>query len=222
MRTRALLLVLLLSSGLAAEDLEKIQKKALEAEVKAMTAEAESLVKAGHLAEARIKYAESQALIEVKNVTEAIKHLDEEIQNRIKRALTDSRKLYESKKFKEAAAGLEDAMNLQALQPVLAYDLALCYHQLGDRAKALEYLGMAKAGTADPKQKQRLQQMVTLFTTGEAGPSLNDSEKDRLTRVNTLVDSVGLEAFLEDDAGEETAFADSDAPPVDSAPARSS
>ena len=214
-----MLLWLLLSSGLAAEDLEKTQKKALEAEVKTMTAEAESLVKAGHLAEARIKYAESQALIEVKNVTEAIKHLDEEIENRVRRALSDSRKLYESRKFKEAAAGLEDALNLQARQPVLAYDLALCYHQLGDRAKALEYLGKAKAGTGDPKQKQKLQQMVTIFTTGESGPALNDSEKDRLMRVNALVDSVGLEAFLEDDAGEETAFSDSEVADSELAPA---
>ena len=221
MRTRTLLLLFLLTSGLAAENLEKTQKKALEAQVKAMTAEAESLVKAGHLAEGRIKYAESQALIEVKDVTEAIKHLDEEIQKRIKNALSDSRKLYEAHKFKEAAASLDDAMNLQAFQPVLAYDLALCYHQLGERAKALEYLGKAKAGTADPKQKQKLQQMVTFFTTGENGLSLNAGDKDRVTRVNQLADSVGLESSLEDDAGEETAFSEADtplSPPVDAAP----
>ena len=71
-------------------------------------------------------------------------------------------------------------MKLQAFQPVLAYNLALCYHQLGERDKALEYLGKAKAGTADPKQKQKLLQMITFFTTGENGLSLNDSEKDRV------------------------------------------
>ena len=80
-------LVLLLCSGLAAENLEKTQKKELETQVKAMTAEAQSLERAGQLAEARIKYAESQALIEVKDVTDAIKHLDEEIQKRVKRCV---------------------------------------------------------------------------------------------------------------------------------------
>ena len=60
-------------------------------------------------------------------------------------------------------------MKLQAFQPVLAYDLALCYHQLGEREKALEYLGKAKAGTPDPKQKQKLLQLLTFFTTGENG-----------------------------------------------------
>ena len=40
MRTKAIVVILLLSVGLAAENLEKTQKKALEAEVKAMTAEA--------------------------------------------------------------------------------------------------------------------------------------------------------------------------------------
>ena len=159
MQTRTLLLTFLLCSGLAAENLEKTQKKALEAQVKTMTAEAESLERSGHLAEARIKYAESQALIEMKDVTDALKRLDEEIQKRVKNTLSDSRKLYELHKFKEAATALDEALKLQAFQPVLAYDLALCYHQLGERDKALEYLRKAKAGTADPKQKQRLLQL---------------------------------------------------------------
>jgi tetratricopeptide (TPR) repeat protein len=212
MRARTTVLVFRLCSSLAAENLEKTQKKTLEAQVKSMAAEAESLEKAGQLAEARIKYAESQALIEVKDVTDALKHLDEEIQKRVKNALGDSRKLYESRKFKEAAASLDQAMKLQAFQPVLAYDLALCYHQLGERDKALEYLGKAKAGTADPKQKQKLLQMLTFFTTGEGGLSLNDSDRDRVTRVNHLADSIGLEASLEDQAGEETSVAEADTP----------
>jgi hypothetical protein len=45
----------------------------LEAKVKTITAEAQKLEKAGQLAEARSRYAESQALIEVKEVTEALK-----------------------------------------------------------------------------------------------------------------------------------------------------
>ena len=212
MRARTIVLVFLLCSGLAAENLEKTQKKELEAQVKGMAAEAESLEKAGQLAEARIKYGESQALIEVKDVTDALKHLDEEIQKRVKNALSDSRQLYESRKFKEAAASLDQAMKLQAFQPVLAYDLALCYHQLGERDKALEYLGKARAGTADPKQKQKLLQMLTFFTTGEGGLSLNDSDRDRVTRVNHLADSIGLEALLEDQAGEETSVPDANTP----------
>ena len=60
---------------------------------------------------------------------------------------------------------------------MLSYDLALCYYQLGDRNKALEYLGKAKAGTAEPKQKQKLLQLLTFFTTGENGLSVNDSDK---------------------------------------------
>ena len=200
-----ILLLSMLCSGLAAENLEKTQKKELEAQVKTMTAEAQSLERSGRLAEARIKYAESQALIEMKDVTDALKHLDEEIQKRVKNALNDSRKLYEAHKFREAALALDEAMKLQAFQPVLAYNLALCYHQLGERDKALEYLGKARSGTADPKQKQKLMQMVSFFTTGESGLSLNETDKDRVTRVNRLADSIGLEASLQDDAGEDEA-----------------
>ena len=166
---KAILLVLFLCSSLAAENLEKTQKKELEAQVKTMTGEAERLEKAGQLAEARTKYAESQALIEVKDVTDALKHLDEEIHKRVKDALSESHKLYDAHKFKEAAATLDEGMKLQAFQPVLAYNLALCYHQLGDRKKALEYLRKANAGTSDPKQKQKLSQLLTFFTTGENG-----------------------------------------------------
>ena len=100
-------LVFVFCFALPADDLEKTQKKALEAQVKTMTAEAGKLEKAGQLAEARTKYAESQALIEMNDVTDAIKHLDDEIRKRVKDSLSDSRKLYESHKFKEAATALD-------------------------------------------------------------------------------------------------------------------
>ncbi len=218
MRTRTILLTifLLLSYGMAAENLEKTQKKELEAEVKAVTAEAEKLERAGKLAEARVKYTESQALIEVNAVTDAIKHLDEEIHKRVKDELNDSRKLYESHKFKEAAAVLEEGMKLQAFQSVLAYNLALCYYQLGERSQALEYLQKAEAGTAEPKQRQNLLQMHTFFITGENAPSVNESDRDRILRVNHLSDSVGLEASLEDAGGEEETFSEEDRPFSDS------
>lgn len=215
MRIRASLLVCLLCSVLAAENLEKTQKKELEAQVKTMKADAERLEKAGQLAEARTKYAESQALIEVNDVTDAIKRLDEEIHQRVKDALNASRKLYESRKYKEAATVLDESMKLQAFQSVLSYNLAICYYQLGEREKALEYLRKAKAGTADPKQKEKLSQLQTFFTTGENGVAMNDSEKDRITRVNQLADGIGLEASLEDDMGGEEPFAVADSPASD-------
>ncbi len=123
---RTIFLAVLLGSALAADNLEKTQKKELEAQVKTMTADAQRLAKAGQLAEARVMYAESQALIETKDVTDAIKHLDEEIHQRVKESLSGSRKLYDAHKFKEAAAALDEGMKLQAFQPVLAYNLALC------------------------------------------------------------------------------------------------
>jgi tetratricopeptide (TPR) repeat protein len=212
MRTRALGAILMLCIGVFAENLEKTQKKALEAEVKTMTAEAAALEKAGHLAEARTKYAESQALLEVKNVTDAIKHLDEEIRKRAKDSLNASRKLYDSHKFKEAAIALDESMKLQAFQSILAYNLALCYYQLGEHTQALEYLGRANASTADPKKKQALSQLATYFTTGENRPSINDSDKNRISRINHLSESIGVDAFLEDEGGDEETLAEDGTP----------
>src|SRR5438045_2914767 len=212
MRTITILLIAVLRFGLAADNQEKTQKKALEAQVKTMTAEAARLEKAGQLAEARATYAESQALIEVKDVMDAIKRLDEEIHKRVKDALKESHKLYESHKFQEAAALLEEGMKLHAFQPVLTYDLALCYHHLGDRDKAIEYLRRARSGVGDPKQKEKLSQMLTFFTTGENPTAVNDKDKDRILRVNRLADSIGLEASLQDEGGVEEAFSDPGTP----------
>jgi tetratricopeptide (TPR) repeat protein len=204
MRLLPIVLGLALCSPLAADDLEKTQKKEFEAQVKIMTAEGQRLEKAGKLVEARGKYAESQALIEVKDVTEAIKHLDDEIHNRVKSNLAASRKLYEAHNYKQAASSLEEGLKLEAYEPVLAYNLALCYHQLGEREKALEYLIRAKTGTGDPKQKQKLLQLITFVTTKESGLSLKDAEKDRVGRVNTLAESIGVDASLEDSLGEDS------------------
>ena len=218
MRLRTILVALVLCSPLAAENLEKTQKKELEAQVKTMTAEAKSLEKAGQLAEARRKYAESQALIEMKDVTEAIKHLDEEIHKRVKETLSEARKLYVAGKFKEAAAALDEGMNLHAFQSVLAYDLALCHFHLGDRQKAMEFLGRAKAGTGDPKQKQKLSQLATYFTTGKDGLALNDSDKARVVRVNDLSESIGVDAYLEDSVEDDEPSPESAAPANSAAP----
>jgi tetratricopeptide (TPR) repeat protein len=212
MGIKAILLVFVLCFALAAENLEKAQKKELEAQVKTMMAEAASLQKTGQLAQARTKYAESQALIEMKEVTEAIQHLDEEIHTRVKNTLSESRKLYDVRKFKEAAIVLDEGMKLQAFQAVLSYNLALCYYQLGERSKALEYMREAKAGTADPKQKLKLLQLLSILNTGESGISVNDRDKDRISRVNRLSESIGLEASLEDAGGDEDSLSESGTP----------
>ena len=130
-------LLLLSCPFLHADNLEKTQKKELEAQVKTITAEAETLEKTGQLAEARARYAESQALIETKDVTDALKHLDEQIHKRVKDNLNDRETLYEARKFQGAAALLEESLKLQAFLAQISYNLALCYYQLGDRAKAV-------------------------------------------------------------------------------------
>ena len=208
MRVAAISVFLAFCLTATADDLEKNQKKEFEAQVKVMTAEAQRLEKAGKLAEARTKYAESQALIEVKDVTDAIKHLDDEIHRRVKDALSASRKLYEAGKYKQAAASLEEGLKFEAFQPVIAYDLALCYYKLGEREKAFEYLLKAKAGTGDPKQKQKLLQLITFFTTEENGASLKDADRERISRVNTLSESIGVDASLEDSLGSDEQFAE--------------
>ena len=204
MRTRTImLLVLVLSCGLTAENLEKTQKKEMEAQAKTMMAEAKSLEEAGQLAEARTRYAESQAMIETNAAADAIKHLDGEIHKRVKNALEQSRKLYDAHKYKDAASTLDEGMKFGAFQPVLSHDLALSHYQLGERGQAVEYLNKTIAGTPDPKQKQRLRELLTFFVTGEDGALLSSGDKDRIGGTNRLLESVGVDASLEDERGGE-------------------
>ncbi|MGC1450284.1 MAG: hypothetical protein WA830_09630 [Candidatus Sulfotelmatobacter sp.] len=193
------LLIALLSCGSAAENLEKTQKKALEAQAKAIVAEAKSLEAAGQLAEARVKYAASQALLETRDAADAIKHLDDEIHKRVKDALSESRKLYEAHKYKEAAIALEQGTKMGASQGVLSFNLALCYFQMGDRHQAVESLDATIRDTPDPKEKLKLQQLLTSFTTGENGAAASDIDKLRVVQFNQLADRLGFDASLEDE-----------------------
>jgi tetratricopeptide (TPR) repeat protein len=104
-------------------------------------------------------------------------------------------------------------MKLQAFQSVLAYNLALCYYQLGKRDQAVEYLTKARAGTIEPKQRERLSQLLTFFMTGENGLPSGNGNKDRITKVNLLTESIGLAASLEDEEG-----AQANSPALDTQP----
>ena len=210
------IVLILLAANLFAENLEKTQKKELETQAKALISEAKALEKSGQLAEARSKYAESQSLIETGDATNAIKHLDDEIHKRVKDALNNSHKLYDVHKYKEAGDVLQEGMKLGAYQSVLAYNLALTNYQAGNRVEAVESLTRAIAGTPDPRQKEKLLELLTFFITGENGTTIGPSSKESIVSANRLVESVGVEASLEDELGEEAeeSFTDTPSTPV--------
>lgn len=187
------------SCGLAAENLEKTQKKTLQAQAKAIIAEAKALENSDKLAEARVKYAESQAMLETKEALDAIKHLDGEIHKRVNNALSQSRKLYESHKYKEAIGELEQSTKMGASEGTISFNLALCHFQLGDVHQAVEDLDKAIRDTPDPKEKVKLQQLLTSLVTGEKGGiSSEEKVKGRVADFNRLVDSLGFESSLDD------------------------
>src|SRR4051812_48880701 len=98
-----LTLLLLFVPALFGENQEKAEKKALDQQAKTFVKEAKDLQKAGRLQEARTHYANSQSFAETKDATQAIKHIDEEIQKRAKNALRQAHQLYDRGKFEAAA-----------------------------------------------------------------------------------------------------------------------
>src|SRR5580704_8634158 len=196
----------------AASDLQKTQKKELESAAKALNAEAKSLEKSGRLVEARLKYAESLGYIEEKEASQAISRLDDKLKNDVKTAIVSAQKLYDAGKYKEAAQVLEQAWILRTAQPLLAYDLALCYSHLADRQKAAEYLDQAIAGAGGPKIRGRLKQTRTNFTTAETTIANNDFTKKRLELFDHLAETLGNGSSAEDELGDEEVLVEGDAP----------
>jgi tetratricopeptide (TPR) repeat protein len=195
----ALIFVLLVSSPLVfADDQEKAQKKALEQQANQLINEAKALEKSGQLLEARSRYVSSQAFWENKDATQAIKHIDEAIHNRVKDALRQAHKLYDQGQFKPAADALEQAMKLGESTAILSYDLALCYQRTGDTAASLAYLDQAASSSPDPKRRLKLLQLRTALVTGEQTVTLKDPELSRIDTVNGLVDNIGFEASLDE------------------------
>ena len=192
------ILLLALVPAALADDQEKAEKKALQERAGELLKEAEDMEKSGELIAARARYANSQAFWETKEAAKGIKHIDDAIHGKIKEALREAHQLYDKGEFKQAAETLEKAAEFGESIAVLSYDLALCYHRIGDSASALAYLDQAAAATPDPKNSLRLKQMRTALATGEKSTEWKDADRVRIDKVNQLIESVGFEASLEE------------------------
>lgn len=214
-RTASLVLVLFMAFFLLplrpeANDLQKSQKKELESAAKALNDEGKSLERSGKLVEARLKYAESLGYIESKDALSSISRLDDKLKEQAKAAIAAAQKLYEAGKYKEAAQSLEDALNLETEHPLIAFNLALCYQQLGDRQKARDYLDQAIAGGGNPKVRTRLNEIRTILTTSEAPTPQADSSKKQLQLFNHLAETLGNGSSTEDQLGDEEILVEGD------------
>src|SRR5579859_3343531 len=207
-----LLAALLLPLRPEASDLQKSQKKELESAAKALNDEAKSLEKSGKLVEARLKFAESLGYIESHDALSAVSRIDDKLKEEAKAAIASSQKLYDAGKYKEAAQGLEEALNLDTLRPLVAFNLALCYQQLGDRQKARDYLDQAIAGGATPKLRARLNEIRTILTTAEAPAMQSDTTKKQVKLFNHLAETLGNGSSTEDQLGDEELPADGEVP----------
>ncbi len=191
-------LLLLIIAPVWADDQERAEKKALDLQAKAFVKEAKDLEKAGNLQAARARYASSQAFIETKDSTEAIKRIDAEIRKRVKEALHQARLLYDKGSFRQAADLLETAVTQGGASSAFSHNLALCYRRLGDTAAALGHLDQAVMASADPKRKLRLRQLRSSLVTGEQSSALKNEDRDRVNKVNQLIESIGFETSVDE------------------------
>jgi tetratricopeptide (TPR) repeat protein len=197
MRWATTLLLMFIPLALA-DDKEKADKKALDQQAKQFVKEAKDLEKSGQLLEARTHYTNSQSFTETKDATEAIKRIDGEIRKQVKDALKKSHQLYDKGNFKLAAESLEQAAQQGGSSSMYSYNLALCYRRMGDVPAALGHLDQAVMGTSDPKRKLVMKQLRTAMITGETPAALKGDDRDRINKVNQLIESIGFEASLDE------------------------
>ena len=197
---RTVTLLLLLLPAAFAENQEKAEKKALEQQAKTFVKEAKDLEKAGKLQEARTYYTNSQSFTDSNEATQAIKRIDGEMHKRLKKALQQARQLYDKGKYAAAAQVLEEASKLGGSGSVIAYNLALCNQRTGDLAAALGQLDQAALATADPKRRLKIRQLRTTLATGEQASVLKNDERERINRINQLIEAIGFEASVEESA----------------------
>ncbi|HLW54504.1 MAG TPA: tetratricopeptide repeat protein [Candidatus Angelobacter sp.] len=198
MRTKLFFLVLALSTIAFADNDEKAQKKALEEQAKTLLSEAKDLQKSGQLVEAKARYAASLAFKDSKDAGEAIKHIDEQLHQQVKDALRQAHSFYDRGQFQQAAEELEKAAALGNSTAAVAFNLALCFQRLNQTAKALAYLEQAAEASPDPRHKLKLKQLATSFTTGETSGQQSDSDRDRISAINRLVEGLGFDSTLRD------------------------
>ena len=190
--------LLLFAAVTLADNKEKAEKKALELQAKTFIKEAKELEKAGRLIEARARYANSQSFSDSKDAIEAVKRIDGEIRKSLRDTARKAHQLYDQGKFKAAAEALEESARLNGSNSILSFDLALCYRHLEDLPAALGHLDQAAMGTPDPKRKLKMRQLRTMLVTGEKPPNLKNDERDRINKVNQLIDGIGFEASLDE------------------------
>ena len=181
-----------------AADNQKSEKKALEQQAKTFVKEAKDLEKAGRLLEARARYANSQSFTDSKDATEAIKRIDGEIRKRAKDTLRTAHQLYDQGKYRPATDTLEEGAKLTGSSATFSYNLALCYRRLNDMPSALAHLDQAAMGTADPKRKLKIKQLRTALVTGEQVSAVKSDERDRVNKINQLIEEIGFEASVEE------------------------
>ncbi len=94
----------------------------------------------------------------------------------------------------------------------MAYNLALCYSQLGERQKAVDYLDQAIVGAGAPKIRARLSQTRTTFITTETTAPSNDASKQQIEQFDHLVETLGNGSSAEDELGDEEVLLEGDTP----------
>jgi tetratricopeptide (TPR) repeat protein len=160
-------------------------KKQLEARAKQIAEEAKALEAKGQLNEAEEKYVAAEAVIATREGAGGLERVRRDKVKKVQSLLTESHALYDSGKIQDAMAKLQEALALDSSNPVIHYNLALCYTKLEDKAKAISELDQClQILPEDDKGRGQLEQMKSALVTGEKPPQLTPEVKSKIDNFN--------------------------------------
>jgi tetratricopeptide (TPR) repeat protein len=186
---RILLFFVILVSSLPcsyAQDNAPIEdKKQLEVRAKQTAEEAKTLEEKGQLKEAEEKYLAAEAIITTREGAAGLYRVQQEKTKKVQSLLKESHGLYDAGKTQEALTKLEEAQGLDAGNPSILYNLALCHAKLGDKVKAIADLDQClQVLPEDDRNRGQLEQLKSSLVTGENPSQLTPEIKSKIESFN--------------------------------------
>jgi tetratricopeptide (TPR) repeat protein len=180
----------------------QMDKKQLEAKAKALVAEGKTLEKQAKLAEARDKFVDAEGYLSTKDALNGIDRIHDANEKQVQVLLATAHQSYDAGRFAECATAIEKALEISDVDPVLHYDLALCYGKLPDRAQAVEHLDSAIAASRDKGLRANMVEVRGSLVLGVPPVAAAPDVKKRIDTFNAAYLQTDRDAPMGGAAGE--------------------
>lgn len=174
----------------AAEKREKQQLQAQkESTARQYVAEGEKLERENHLLEAQYEYQDAEQVTHTTEASKALKRVNNLIESRINRLVTDAHGLYERGHPEDYDSAIKKLKGAQEYDPdrlLLNYDLAIVNRASGNPIAAIDYLDQCLYGLPEGRKRDELEQLRAQIVTPQNVPHVTSTARATLVKIDKL------------------------------------